>query len=190
MATAWPSRRSFELSLRLKGSWGRRSAVVVRYEEATVKEALDFDPKDPGEWAFRFVLERSRPLKAWEAAAIWARRDYVFQEIARTMFDMGGAKDAGGEWAPFASALVWVAKETATPPHVLLSQYTFPQFRALAEGLAWNANALTKEGQAKNAAHAARANPKRTEEQEIAIRAQLRRLESRNAAKQYAGRKT
>lgn len=190
MATAWPSRRSFELALRLKGSWGRRSAVVVRYEEATVKEALEFDPKDAGEWAFRFVVERSRPLKDWEAAAVWARRYSIFQQIAKTRFATEEASQGSNDWAPFSSALVWISKETMTPPHVLLAEYTFPQFRALAQGIVWNANSLTKEGQARNAATAAKENPRRTEEQEVAIRAQLRSLEARNAAKHDAGRKT
>lgn len=190
MTTVWPARRSFELCLRLKGSWFRRSSVVVRYQEATVKEALEFDPKDPGEWAFRFVLERSRPLKNWESDAIWQRRESIFQEIARSMFDMGEAKNQDCEWSPFSSALVWVAKETSTSPHILMSEYTFPQFRALAEGVVWNANTLTKEGQAKNATLAAKMNPARTESDEIVIREKLRKLELRNAAKYAAGRKT
>jgi hypothetical protein len=190
MSAHWPVRKSFELAIRLKGSWRRRSVHVVRYEEASVKDALEFDPKDPGEWAYRFVLERVRPLRGWEAQALWGRRFSLFQEISRTRFGVPDTDGKPGEWAPFASALAWMAKETGTPPHVLLAEYTFPQFRALSEGIAWNANAMTKEGKARNAALAARHKAEGLGTDEVALRAKLRRLEERNAAKDAASRKT
>lgn len=183
MAALWPIRRTFELSINLKAPLWRKSALAVRYEEASVKEVLEFDPKDPGEWAYRFVLERSRPLKAWEATALWDRRHSLFDTILKTRFAFMDGQEAkgGSEWAPFASVIAWLSKETNVAPHVLLSEYTFPQFQALAEGVAWNANASTKEGRAKNAAMAARKRAERTPEEEVAIREALSKLESRTS---------
>jgi hypothetical protein len=182
MAALWPIRRSFELAIGLKGGLWRKSSVVIRYEEASVKEVLEFDPKDPGEWAYRFVMERARPLRAWECAALWARRHSLFESVVKTRFAFLDGKEArgGGEWSPFASVIAWLSKEANVAPHVLLSEYTFPQFQALAEGVAWNANATTKEGRARNAALASRKRAERTPQEELAIREALSKLEGRH----------
>lgn len=180
-AKHWPVRKSFEVTVRLKGRTflvRRRAVLSVRFQEATVGELLDFDATHAGEWAFRFVVERCRKLREWESAALWDARWRVFDMLRDPYFGKDDkTQERPKEWSPFSATLVWLSEHLACPPHVLLATYTPPQFKALAEGLAWNVNAQSKEGQAANKAIANRANMDSVTEEET--RRRLADLEER-----------
>ena len=149
-------RRTIQLIIEKKVLWRtRKKTIKITYGGATLYQYLQLQQATTDQEKTAFFLEwrknnASKKLSGEDEKAVIANLDKIWGQIIETAFHTE-RKNSGGssEFSPYASYLVFLVQELRIEPRKLM-EYTLQEIEYLSEGILWNLNAKSEEGQKQN----------------------------------------
>lgn len=140
----------------------RKKEIIIKYGWATIRENMEFMACKSEEEVVRFFVwwlekKRGKGFTLRESLKLASSIQRIIQQLLDTAFqverlDFPRAESENAN-APYSSTVVFLSKQLGLPPRELL-EYTIQEVAYLSEGIEWNLNAQTEEGQKNNRLYA------------------------------------
>ena len=140
----------------------RKKEIVIRYSWATMRENMEFMACKNEEEVIRFFIwwlekKRGKLFSRKENLSIAPSIQQIIQQLLDTAFKVHRVEFPRSEEenidVPYSSTVVFLSKQLWLKPRELL-EYTIQEIAYLSEGIEWNMNAKTEEGQKNNRLYA------------------------------------
>lgn len=134
--------------------WKRKKEVLITYGGATLYQQMELTKAKTDEEKVAFFMgwikkNTEKKLSPTDELAILPNLERIAEQIIATAFSTKSRGEKNSEFSPYSSYVVFLVQELRIEPRVLMD-YTLQEIEYLSEGILWNINAKSEEGQKQN----------------------------------------